>query len=240
MWVKAGIYLLTQLTTYMKILIIEDDHEICEFLKIGFEAEASTVDIAHDGVDGSYMARTNDYNVILLDYSLPKKNGILICEEIRSAGKTVPIIFISVIGEIYHKIDALEKGADDYITKPFSFEELRARVRAVCRRPPTIEGKILRVGDIILDREKQTVTRGSGGIYLTRKEFSLLEYLMIHQNTVLSRGVIMEHVWNADSDPFSNNIESHILNLRKKINVGRKKDLIRNIPGRGYMIQGDH
>lgn len=221
----------------MKMLIIEDDHEICEFLKIGFEAEASTVDITHDGVNGSYMARTNDYHIILLDYSLPKKNGVMVCEEIRSAGRTVPIIFISVIGELYHKVDALEKGADDYVTKPFSFEELRSRVRAVTRRPHRIEGKILRVGDIILDREKQTVMRGNLGIYLTRKEFNLLEYLMSNQNTVLSRGVIMEHVWNADGDPFSNTIESHILNLRKKINAGRKKDLIRNIPGRGYMIE---
>jgi DNA-binding response OmpR family regulator len=220
------------------MLIIEDDHEVCEFLKTSFEAETSIVDLTHNGVDGSYMARTNDYDIILLDYSLPKKNGIMVCEEIRAAGKTVPIIFISVIGEIYHKIDALEKGADDYITKPFSFEELRARVRAVSRRPHAIEGKILRVGDIILDREKQTVMRGTLGIYLTRKEFNLLEYLMSNQNTVLSRGVIMEHVWNADSDPFSNTIESHILNLRKKINIGRKKDLIRNIPGRGYMIEG--
>lgn len=220
----------------MKILIIEDDRDVCEFLKTSFEAESSNVDTAANGNDGSYLARTNDYDVIILDHSLPKKNGAVVCEEIRTAGRTTPIIFLSVIGELYHKVDALEKGADDYVTKPFSFEELRARVRAVVRRPHKIEGVILRVGDVVLDAEKQTVTRNGVGVYLTRKEFNLLEYLMRNQGVVLSRGVIMEHVWNAEGDPFSNTIESHILNLRKKMNGGRKKEMVRNIPGRGYMI----
>jgi DNA-binding response OmpR family regulator len=220
----------------MKILIVEDDPDMREFLKDGFGSESSNVDAADNGIDGSYMARTNDYDAIILDYSLPKKNGGIVCEEIRAAGKTTPIIFLSVIGDLRHKVDALEKGADDYVTKPFSFEELRARVRAVTRRPRKIEGSILRIADLVLDKERQTVLRGQTGIYLTRKEFNLLQYLMKNKGMVLSRGVIMEHVWNADSDPFSNTIESHILNLRRKINVGRKKDLIRNVPGRGYMI----
>jgi two-component system OmpR family response regulator len=220
----------------MKILIVEDDPDMREFLKDGFGSESSNVDAADNGTDGSYMARTNDYDAVILDYSLPKKNGGIVCEEIRAAGKTTPIIFLSVIGDLRHKVDALEKGADDYVTKPFSFEELRARVRAVTRRPRKIEGSILRIADLVLDKERQTVLRGQTGIYLTRKEFNLLQYLMKNKGMVLSRGVIMEHVWNADSDPFSNTIESHILNLRRKINVGRKKDLIRNVPGRGYMI----
>ncbi len=208
----------------MKILIVEDDHDLCDFLKTSFEAESSYIDIAYNGADGSYKARTNEYDVVILDHSLPQKNGAIICEEIRAVGKMMPIIFLSVIGELYHKVDALEKGADDYLTKPFSFEELRARVRAITRRPHKIEGTILRVGDITLDTEKQTVIRGDTGIYLTRKEFNLLEYLMRHQGVVLSRGVIMEHV----------------LNLRRKINVGRRKEMIHNIPGRGYMIDAVH
>ena len=220
----------------MKILIIEDDFDVCDFLKTSFEAESSYVDTAANGVDGSYMARTTDYDVIILDHSLPGKNGVVVCEEIRAVGKAVPIIFLTVIGELHHKVDALERGADDYLTKPFSFEELRARVRALTRRPHKIEGVILRVGDLVLDAEKQTVTRGGIGIYLTRKEFNLLEYLMRNHGVVLSRGVIMEHVWNAEGDPFSNTIESHILNLRKKINIGRRKEMIHNVPGRGYMI----
>lgn len=220
----------------MKILIVEDDPEILEFLRDGFEAESSTVESADNGADGSYMARVNEYDVIILDYSLPKKNGGIVCDEIRAAGKMTPIIFLSVMGEVHQKIDSLEKGADDYVTKPFSFEELRARVRALARRPRKIESSTLSVGDLVLDGEKQTVLRGQTGIYLTRKEFSLLHFLMKNPGMVLSRSLIMEHVWSTESDPFSNTIESHILNLRKKINVGRKKDLIRNVPGRGYTI----
>jgi DNA-binding response OmpR family regulator len=220
----------------MKILIVEDDPEILEFLRDGFEAESSTVESADNGADGSYMARVNEYDVIILDYSLPKKNGGIVCDEIRAAGKMTPIIFLSVMGEVHQKIDSLEKGADDYITKPFPFEELRARVRALARRPRKIESSTLSVGDLVLDGEKQTVLRGQTGIYLTRKEFSLLHFLMKNPGMVLSRSLIMEHVWSTESDPFSNTIESHILNLRKKINIGRKKDLIRNVPGRGYTI----
>ena len=207
-----------------------------DFLKTSFESESSNVDTATDGSDGSYMARTNNYDVIILDQCLPKKNGNIVCEEIRAAGKTTPIIFLSIIKDLNCKVDSFEKGGDDYVTKPFSFEELRARVRAVVRRPHKIEGVVLRVGDVTLHSEKQTVTRGNTDVYLTRKEFNLLEYLMRHQGVVLSRGMIMEHVWNADGDPFSNTIESHILNLRKKLNVGRRKEMIHNIPGRGYMI----
>jgi two-component system copper resistance phosphate regulon response regulator CusR len=220
----------------MKILIVEDDSEMREFLRDGFEAEGSSVDTADDGTKGSYLARTNEYDVVILDHSLPKKNGSIVCEEIRATGKNTPIIFLSVMGGLHHKVDSLEKGADDYITKPFSFEELRARVRAVMRRPHKIEPMTIQVADLVLNGERQTVLRGQTGIYLTRKEFNLLQYLMKNRGLVLSRGVIMEHVWNADSDPFSNTIESHILNLRKKINIGRKKDLIRNVPGRGYTI----
>ncbi len=223
----------------MKLLIVEDDIDVSNFLKTSFEAESIVVDLAHNGIDGSYQARVNEYNAIILDHSLPKKNGDVVCEEIRASGKTVPIIFLSVIGEISNKISALEKGADDYVTKPFSFEELYARVKAVTRRPNKIEGTLLTVGDITLNTEKQIITRGTQGIYLTRKEFNLLEYLMRNKSKVLSRGMIMEHVWNADSDPFSNTIESHILNLRKKLKTSRtSKDLIQNIPGRGYMIDG--
>ena len=221
----------------MKILIIEDDKDLCEFLKDSFEAESHTVDIEHNGHSGSYAARTNEYDVIILDYSLPKKNGAIVCNEIRQAKKATPIIFLTVVNELMTKVDVLDKGADDYITKPFSFVELRARITAVTRRPRKIQTHILTVGDLVLDAEKQQVNRGKRGIYLTRKEFSLLEYLMKNEGIVLSRGTIMEHVWNADSDPFSNTIEAHILNLRKKINADDQKDMITNIPGRGYVIK---
>lgn len=220
----------------MKLLIIEDDIITAEFMKTGFEASSHTVDIAHNGSDGSYIARVNHYDAIIIDYSLPGKNGMKVCEEIRAAGQTTPILFLSAVGEITKKITALEKGADDYMTKPFSFDELLARIRALARRPHTLETTILTAGDLSLDTERQVAVRAGITIYLTRKEYTLLEYLMQKQGTILSRGMIMEHVWNADSDPFSNTIEAHILNLRKKVNVGRRKDIIRNIPGRGYTI----
>jgi DNA-binding response OmpR family regulator len=220
----------------MKLLIIEDDVIAAEFIKTGFEALSHVVDIAHNGTEGSYIARTNQYDLIIIDYSIPNKNGLKVCEEIRASGKTVPILFLSIVGEISKKIDALEKGADDYMTKPFSFDELYARVRALARRPHKIQTPILTAGDLSLDTERQIATRGEIAIYLTRKEYTLLEYLMRNQSTILSRGMIMEHVWNADSDPFSNTIEAHILNLRKKVNVGKRKDIIRNVPGRGYTI----
>ncbi|MEY2664657.1 MAG: hypothetical protein RIT04_465 [Candidatus Parcubacteria bacterium] len=220
----------------MKILIVEDDADISDFMKMSLESNAHTVDIARDGAEGSYIARVNAYDVIILDYSLPKKNGIKVCEEIRAAGKETAVLFLSATTDTITKIDALEKGADDYITKPFSFEELNARIKALARRPKKIQTSRLIAMDLIIDTERQSATRGGVPIYLTRKEYSLLEYLMKNQGSILSRGMIMEHVWNADSDPFSNTIEAHILNLRKKVNMGGRNDIIRNIPGRGYII----
>ncbi|HEY4478531.1 MAG TPA: response regulator transcription factor [Candidatus Paceibacterota bacterium] len=220
----------------MKILIIEDDIDVSEFIKVSFETEGFVADRAYDGEEGSYMARVNKYDTIILDHSLPIKNGLEVCDEIRGSGSTVPIIFLSVIGDVRRKITALEKGADDYMTKPFSFEELRARVRALIRRPRNMTDSIITVGEITIDTEKQTAERNGKPIYLTRKEYNLLEYLIRNNGMIVSRGMIMEHVWDADSDPLSNTIEAHILNLRKKVNADSKKDIIRNIPGRGYII----
>ncbi len=220
----------------MKILVIEDDRDIARYIRDNLSEDTFTVDTAYDGPDGSFLARTNIYDVIVIDYSLPTKNGIEVCEEIRSSGVDVPIIFLTIHSEIKRKVSALDKGADDYITKPFSIDELRARIFALSRRPKKLESTILKVEDLVLDTQKRTVRRGNTSIYLTRKTYDLLEYLMKNQGVVLSRGAIMEYVWNSESDPFSNTIEAHILNLRKKININGKKDILRNIPGRGYII----
>ncbi len=220
----------------MRLLIVEDDAETRDFLKLAFEAESYAVDTVSDGDKGSYLARTNDYDIIILDNSLPLKNGEEVCKDIRKAGKQTPILILSVTNEAGVKVALLNAGADDYLTKPFSFEELNARIRGLLRRPARIEETVLELGDLVLDTAKQTVKRGRKGIYLTRKEFALLEYLMRHKGSVLSRGMIMEHVWNIESDPFSNTIEAHILNLRRKIRVGNKPELIHNVPGRGYKI----
>ena len=220
----------------MKMLIIEDDRDICELIEYSFKEEGFSVDIALDGERGSFWGRTNVYDIIILDYSLPKKNGHTVCSEIRASGKSSPIIFLSVSYDVDKKVEALERGADDYMTKPFSFEELRARVRTILRRPKKVKNPIIKIGDISMDTNKQEVYKNAKSIYLTRKEYNLLEYLMRSPGAILSRSMIMEHVWDSDSDPFSNTVESHILKIRKKINTDSQKDLIRNIPGRGYTI----
>lgn len=220
----------------MKILIIEDDKEVLEFLRNSFINMSHTVDTANNGADGSYMARTNAYDTIIIDYSLPEKNGFTVCAEIRSAGSNSPIIFLSMNHSTQHKISCLEAGADDYVTKPFSFEELNARIKALQRRPQKIESPLLFAANITLDTKKQMAYIENVSVRLTRIEYNLLEYLLRNKGMVLSRGIIMEHVWNAESDPFSNTVESHITNLRKKICTVGNEDMIRNIPGRGYII----
>lgn len=220
----------------MRALVIDDDKDISSFLSSSLEAEAFAVDTADDGEKGSYLARTNDYDIVLLDLMLPKKDGGQICREIRASGKTMPIIMLSVASSSERKVDLLDYGADDYLTKPFSFQELMARIRAVLRRPKKIESDILQSGNLCLDSAKQRVTSRDQQVHLTRKEFSLLEYLMRNRGSVVSRGMILEHVWNEESNPFSNTIEAHILNLRRKLSLSKNHDVIHTIPGRGYMI----
>lgn len=220
----------------MRILVIEDDASIQQLLKKGLEEHGFIVDVTSDGIEGSYIARTNDFDLILLDNMLPGKNGYDVCREIRSSGKTTPIIIVSIQAEIIRKIDLLESGADDYITKPFSFKELMARVKAILRRPQSIGSSVLEIDNLCLDCDRHKLMLGNKKVYLTRKEFQLLEFLLKHKGRVVSRAMILEHVWNMDTDPFSNTIEAHIRNLRKKIHAGRKKSLIHAIPGRGYKI----
>jgi DNA-binding response OmpR family regulator len=220
----------------MRILVVEDEKHISDFLKESLQAEYFAVDVCSDGEEGAYLALTNDYDLVILDNVLPKKTGIEICREIRKAERSMPILILSVKSESTKKVDLLNAGADDYLTKPFALEELLARVRALLRRPLPLEADILQVGDITLDTKRCTVTRDSREIYLTRKEFMLLRYLMKNEGTVLSRGIILEHVWDMSVDIFSNTIESHILSLRKKIGDAKKHRLIQTVPGRGYKI----
>lgn len=221
----------------MRILIIEDNKEIIDFLKVSLETECFIVDTVEDGERGSFLARTNDYDLIILDNILPKKMGVQVCKEIRESGKIVPIIILSVKSETTTKVELLNAGADDYLIKPFSLEELLARMRALLRRPKQIESEILQIDNLTLDTRKHVVKRGKKEIYLTRKEFILLEYFMKNQGSVLSRGMIMEHVWDMNADPFSNTIESHILSLRRKVCLNKKRKFIQTVPGRGYKLE---
>jgi two-component system OmpR family response regulator len=220
----------------MRILIIEDDIDLRESVRLSLEAGGFAVDATSDGERGSYMARTTPYDVIVLDKNLPKKNGDAICDELREAGCTSFILMVSVHGNTRDRVIMLERGVDDYISKPFSFEELHARVHALLRRPQELKPDNLSIDTLELDRIHGVAKRNSQRIHLTRKEFSLLEYLLVNKGKILSRGMIMEHVWNSTTDPFSNTIESHIMNLRRKTEKGRQSRLIFNVPGRGYKI----
>jgi DNA-binding response OmpR family regulator len=220
----------------MRILVVEDEEKIARFLKESLEAEYFAVDTAEDGEKGSYLARVNEYDLVVLDNMLPKKDGLQVCEEIRAAGKTMPILMLSVKTSSRDKVDLLDAGADDYLAKPFALEELLARVRALLRRPAAMESDQLEVEGVALDVKGGTVKRDGEDVYLTRKEFMLLQYLMRNEGVVLSRGMILEHVWDMSVDIFSNTIESHILSLRKKLKDTGKDRIIQTIPGRGYRM----
>ena len=220
----------------MRLLIVEDNSDFQKFLKTRLEEKCFAVDTADDGARGLALAKHNAYDLILLDYSLPEKNGYEICAELRERGLETPIIMISGTGDVLHKVDGFNIGLDDYIVKPFFFEELLARITAVLRRPKTQSNSIISFDDLELDAARQKVTRAEKSIYLTRKEFALLEYLLKNSSNVVTRGEIMEHVWNTELDEFSNTIETHILNLRKKIDTPKKHKLIHSVPGRGYKM----
>lgn len=222
----------------MRVLVVDDDIDTQSFLQQRLEEKCFAVDTASDGERALYMARINEYDLILLDYLLPYKNGFEFCSTLRKEDNSTPIIMISGTTDVPHKVSGFRNGIDDYITKPFYFEELLARIQAVLRRPRTQQNTTLSIADLALDTDAQKVRRGKEEIYLTRKEFSLLEYLLRHAGSVVSRGTIMEHVWDSSLDPFSNTIETHILNLRKKIDRNVKQKLIHSVPGRGYKI--DH
>lgn len=218
----------------MRILLIEDEKHITEFLKPALEAERFEVDWAQEGEKGLFLGTTNQYDLVIVDNMLPKMTGVEICKALRQGGKTMPILILSVLADASKKAELLNGGADDYLTKPFAFEELLARVRALLRRPQPFLGDTLQVGDLVLDTVKHTITRSGRSIHLTPKEFSLLEYLIRNRGAVVSRGMILEHVWDMNADPFSNTVEAHILSLRKKIDAPK---LIQTVHGLGYKIE---
>ncbi len=223
---------------FMKILVVDDDDAVRSSIKTSLEAESYAVDEEIVGDRGLYRAKTNDYDLVILDDILPGKHGLEICRELREYGKTMPILLISGQSDVDRRVLLLNDGADDYVTKPFSHTELNARVRALLRRPTTACATSLRVGNLVLDTAGYCARRGESKITLTSKEFSLLEYLMRHAGSVVTHGMIFEHVWNADGDPCSNAIMTHIGNLRRKIDVPGQRALIRTVPGRGYVMEG--
>lgn len=220
----------------MRILIIEDDASMGRFLKRTLENAHFAVDLFTDGSEGSFHARVNDYDLIILDDHLPGKHGLDICRDIRNHGKNVPVLMLVEAPEASARASFLNEGADDCLSKPIAVEELLARIRALMRRPTEVLGDVFEIDDIVLDLRKGTVTRAGERVYLTRKEFMLLEYLMRNQGVTLSRGMLIEHVWDMSVDVFSNTVESHILALRKKMDDRSGVRFIETVPGRGYRI----
>jgi len=221
----------------MKILIIEDDKTVTSLLKESLNKEIFSVDFSHDGDNGLFLFRTNHYDLIIVDYNIPLKNGQEVIKEIRQEDKNIKIIVLTVDASLETKEAFFDLGIDDYITKPFIFSELLSRIKAVTRRPNLTQKSVYKIDDLMVDVDRHIVTRDKKSIYLTFKEMKLLEFLLKNKGKVLSHTVIMENIWDFNADPFSNTIESHILKLRRKLNPNRnKRELIHTIKGRGYKL----
>lgn len=220
----------------MRILLIEDDERVISFLKRGLEAEGYTVDIATDGESGQDMA-SQSYSLIILDLVLPKTNGVDLTQRLRTHGLNTPILMLTGKDTVDDKVRGLTAGADDYLTKPFAFEELLARIEALLRRGPYHPvQKLLQVSDLTLNSETRTVERGGRTIHLTTKEFALLRLLMAEANKPVSRARILEQVWGAHRDPLTNTVDVYIGYLRKKIDRGVTPKLIHTVRDLGYKI----
>lgn len=221
----------------MRILVIEDEHKIAQALKRGLAQEHYAVDLAFDGAEGLASAQAEDYDAIILDRMLPGKDGIEICQTLRNQGDHTPILMLTAKDHIRDRVQGLDAGADDYLVKPFSFEELLARIRALLRRPHEAVSTVLQVGDLMLDPATYNVTRGNTPINLSGKEFALLEYFMRNPGRVLTKDAIIGHVWDFDADVLPNTVEVYIGYLRNKIDKPFKKPLIHTLRGFGYKIQ---
>jgi heavy metal response regulator len=220
----------------MRILLVEDEPQIADFIARGLSESGYSVDTARDGEEAVHWPSVADFDVIILDVMLPVLDGLEVCRTLRSQGIRTPILMLTARDAVEDRVLGLDSGADDYLVKPFAFAELLARVRALIRREPVLISNILEVGDLVMDTVTRQVTRSGHDIELTAKEFSLLEYLMRHPNQVLSRTVIAEHIWNYDFANATNVIDVHVKNLRKKIDEGNETRLIHTVRGAGYRI----
>jgi two-component system copper resistance phosphate regulon response regulator CusR len=222
----------------MNILLIEDEPKVAAFIKKGLEEQLNNVSVAYDGSVGCKMALENDYDLIILDVVLPHINGMEVCKLVRQLKKEVPILMLSALDTVNDKVQGLENGADDYLTKPFHFEELLARIKALNRRKDLVlPGTIYQVSDLEMDCYKKTVSRKGKIILLSAKEFTLLEVLMANKNRVLSRIYIAEAVWGISFNRGTNLIDVYINYLRSKVDKGYEKQLIHTVIGMGYIIK---
>ncbi len=223
----------------MRILLVEDDSRIVGFIAKGLRENSYAVDVAADGEDALYQASINDYDVIVLDVMLPRKDGFAVCRELRESGSEIPILMLTARDAIDDRVSGLDLGADDYLVKPFDFNELLARLRALLRRKGEIRPPKIVVADLEIDTTARKVSRGGRVISLTTKEYALLEFLAREQSKVVGRAEIAEHVWDENFDAFSNLIEVYIRRLRAKIDDGFSPRLIHTKRGAGYILDAE-
>ncbi|MDB5185161.1 MAG: ykoG [Candidatus Saccharibacteria bacterium] len=221
----------------MKILVVEDEHRIAQAIKQGLEQESYAVDVCYDGEDGYNTAANDEYDVIILDVMMPVMNGFEVCKKLRADGNHTPILLLTAKDQNRDIVQGLDTGADDYLAKPFSFEVLLARIRALLRRPQDVFGELLQVGDLTMNPNSHEVRRGEKVVALSTKEYAILEYLLRNRGRVLSKNNIMTHVWDFDAEILPNNIEVFIAYLRAKIDKPFKgANLIQTVRGFGYKI----
>ncbi|MBI2561621.1 MAG: response regulator transcription factor [candidate division NC10 bacterium] len=223
----------------MRILVVEDDRKVAGFIRKGLTEEGYAVDVASDGETGLAMGLDRLHDVIVLDVMLPGMPGFQVVRELRQAKVTTPVLLLTARDAVEDKVQGLDAGADDYLTKPFAFAELLARIRALLRRGTAARAPLLQVADLTLDPATRTVTRGREAISLTNREFALLEYLMRSAGRVLTRTMIAEHVWDYSFDSGTNVIDVYVNYLRKKIDAGREPKLIHTVRGVGYVLKAD-
>jgi heavy metal response regulator len=223
----------------MRLLVVEDEKKVARFIQRGLEEEGYAVDVARDGEEALALARDGVHDLILLDIGLPGKNGLQVLRELRDGKREVPVLLLTVRATIEDKVLGLDAGADDYLTKPFAFQELLARIRALLRRQTGGGPAVLKYADLLLDPARRTASRGGEKIELTSKEFALLEYLLRHPGRVLTRTRIIEHVWDYDFDSGTNLVDVYINYLRKKVDSGREPKLIHTVRGVGYVLKAE-
>ncbi len=221
----------------MRLLVIEDEKKVSSFIKKGLEEEGYAVDVANDGEEGLYMALDRVHDLIILDIQLPKMDGFQVLQELRRQKVLTPVLLLTVRATIEDKVLGLDSGADDYLTKPFAFQELVARARALLRRRAEAVPAVLQVADLTLDPSRRIVIRGGEKIDLSPREFSLLDYFMRNPGRVLTRTMITEHVWDYDFDTDTNVIDVYVNYLRKKIDSGKKPKLLHTVRGAGYALR---
>ena len=221
----------------MRILVIEDEPRMASIIAKGLREHSYAVDLAHDGESGLYQTSINDYDVIVLDVLLPERDGFDVCRELRSRGNATPILMLTARAAVDDRVTGFNAGADDYLTKPFSFRELLARIRALLRRDSQLRPDVLQIEDLIIDSASHRVSRGNREVQLTAKEYALLEYLARRMGQLVSRAEIAAHVWDDSFDPFSNTIEVYINRLRKKIDGDHPTKLLHTRRGEGYILE---